>query len=109
MIPILTTLSTIQCPHGGQATLSTSNAVARVEGGYVLLVTDVHSIVGCPFTVGSKYQPCVTARWLVGASQANVNGTAVLLQTSAGLCYSGEQIPQGPPVVVSTQQTATGL
>jgi hypothetical protein len=109
MIPILTTLSTIQCPHGGQVTLFTSNAEAQVDGGYFLLLSDVHIVAGCPFTVGPKYQPCVTVRWMVGASQTAVHGTPVLLQSSVGLCYSAEQIPQGPPVVVNTQQTAKGL
>ncbi len=109
MIPILTTLSTLQCSHGGRVILFTSNASAQVEGGYILLVSDIHSVVGCPFTVGTKYQPCVTVRWMVGASQTRINGIAALLQTSVGLCYSAEQIPQGPPVVLSTQQTATGL
>ena len=109
MIPILTTLSTIQCPHGGRVILSTSNTTSQAEGGYFLLQTDVHSVVGCPFTTPvPKPQPCVTVRWLTGATQTKVNGVPVLLQTSTGLCFSAEQIPQGPPIVVQTQQTAKG-
>ena len=98
MNPILTTLSSIQCPHGGTAILTTANTVAQIDGGYALLLTDVHTVVGCPFTTPvPKYQPCVTIRWMTGAIQAKVNQTPVLLQTSSGLCYSAEQIPQGPP------------
>ena len=66
MIPILTTLSTIQCPHGGTVILSTSNSVAQSGGGFFLLQTDVHQVAGCPFTVGPKAQPCVTVRWVTG-------------------------------------------
>ena len=111
--PILTTASTIQCPHGGSVTLSTSNAVAKVEGAPILLLTDTHTVSGCPFQIpipaGTKPQPCITVLWLVGAMQTNVNNTPVLLQTSTGLCLSAEQIPQGPPTVVNVQQQAKGL
>jgi hypothetical protein len=47
--------------------------------------------------------------WQVGATQTKVNSTPVLLQTSVGLCFSAEQIPQGPPVVVNVQQKALGI
>ena len=44
MIPILTTLSTIQCPHGGTVALSTSNTLCQIDGGYALVLTDVHTV-----------------------------------------------------------------
>jgi hypothetical protein len=109
MIPILTTLSTVQCPHGGQVMLSTSNTLAQVDGGYFLLLTDRHTVVGCPFVVGPKVQPCLTVQWLVGATQTLVSQVPVLLQNSVGLCFSAEQIPQGPPIVLQTQSKALGL
>ncbi len=109
MIPILTTLSTLQCPHGGQVMLSTSNTLTQVDGGYFLLLTDLHTVVGCPFTVGPKVQPCLTVQWLVGATQTKVSQIPVLLQNSVGLCFSAEQIPQGPPIVLQTQSKALGL
>ena len=49
MNPILTTLSSIQCPHGGTAILTTANTVAQIDGGYALLLT-MRTVVGCPFT-----------------------------------------------------------
>jgi len=97
------------CPHGGQLQLATSNTLAQVDGSPMLLETDVHPIVGCPFTVGVKYQPCVTARWQAGATQTKINGVPVLLQSSVGLCYSAEQAPQGVAIVVQTQTKARGL
>lgn len=110
--PVLTTASTVLCPHGGTVSLSTSNAVAKADGAPMLLLTDQHTVSGCPFQVpagpSTKPQPCVTVRWTVGATATKVNGTAVLLQTSVGLCYSAEQIPQGPPVVANVQQLARG-
>ena len=112
-VPILTTASTLQCPHAGSVTLSTSNSIATAENAPMLLVTDMHTVSGCPFQVPAgpttKPQPCVTVRWLVGATQTKVNGTPVLLETSVGLCLSAEQIPQGPPSVVNVQQQAKGI
>jgi hypothetical protein len=108
VVPILTTASTVLCPHGGSLTLLTSNTIAQVDGSMILLVTDQHPISGCAFMVGTKPQPCVLARWLVGATQTKVNQVPVLLQNSVGLCYSAEQIPQGPPNIVSVQQKAKG-
>jgi hypothetical protein len=109
VIPILTTASTVLCPHGGSVTLLTSNAIALIEGAPALLVTDQHTVSGCPFVVGVKPQPCVLVRWTVGAAQTRVNQTPVLLQNSVGICFSAEQIPQGPPNVVSVQQKAKGI
>jgi hypothetical protein len=111
--PILTTTSTVQCLHGGSVALSTSNTVAMADGSPLLLLTDSHTVSGCPFQIplgtGTKPQPCLTVRWLVGAMQTMVNSTPVLLQTSVGLCLSAEQIPQGPPTIVNVQQKARGI
>ncbi len=111
MIPILTTLSTVQCPHGGTVTLTTPNTVCQIDGGYALLLTDQHSVAGCPFqkpTTPPVPSPCVLVRWTTGATQNKVNQTPVLLQSSSGLCYSADQTPQGPPIVVQVQSVALG-
>lgn len=107
--PVLTTASTILCPHGGQATLFSSNAEARIDGAPALLLTDQHPVAGCPFTVGPKAQPCIVIRWLVGATMTRVRGVPVVLRTSVGLCFSAEQIPQGAPVVAACQARAMGV
>lgn len=108
-VPILTTTSTLLCPHGGSVILVTSNVDMIIQGAPALLLTDVHPVAGCPFTIGPKYSPCLTVRWLVGATQTNVRGVPVLLQNSVGLCYSAEQAPQGPAIVAQVQQIALGL
>lgn len=108
-VPILNTTSTVMCPHGGMVNLFTSNAVSMVGNAPALLVTDVHTVSGCPFVVGTKPQPCITVRWMVGATQAKVFGIPVLLQNSVGICFSAEQIPQGPPLIVQVQQQAKSI
>jgi len=107
VIPILTTTSTVMCPHGGQALLLTTNTEALIDGAPALLQTDVHPIVGCPFTP-IAYSPCVTIRWLTAATQTSVRNVPVLLQTSVGLCLNAAQAPQGIAVVAQVQQRGKG-
>jgi hypothetical protein len=107
MTPILTTTSTVMCPHGGQAQLFTSNTEALIDGAPALLLTDVHPIVGCPFTP-VVYSPCVSIRWLTGALQTAIHNVPVLLQTSVGLCLNAAQVPQGTALVVQVQHKGKG-
>ena len=108
MIPILTTTSTVMCPHGGMAQLVTTNTEALVDGAPMLLQTDLHPIVGCPFTPVA-YSPCVLIRWVTAAVQTSVRNVPVLLQTSVGLCLNAAQAPQGTALVVQVQQKAKGI
>lgn len=109
MIPLLTTTSTVMCPHFGMAILTTSNTQALVAGAPVLVQTDVHVVTGCPFAPGGVPSPCLTIRWVTGATQAKVNNIPALLQTSVGLCLNPAQVPQGPAVVLQTQTQALGI
>ena len=108
MIPILTTASTVMCPHAGQAQLVTTNTEAKVDGAPMLLQTDVHPVVGCTFTPVA-YSPCVSIRWVTGATQTQIRGVPVLLQNSVGLCLNAAQVPQGTPLVVQVQTKARGV
>jgi hypothetical protein len=108
MIPILTTTSTVMCPHGGMAQLITTNTDALIDGAPALLQTDVHPIVGCTFTPVA-YSPCVAIRWVTAAMQTSVRSVPVLLQTSVGLCLNAAQAPQGTAIVVQVQQKAKGI
>jgi hypothetical protein len=75
----------------------------------VLLQTDLHPVVGCPFTPGVTYSPCVLIRWITAATQTSIRNVPVLLQTSIGLCLNGFQAPQGTAIVVQVQQRAKGI
>lgn len=98
--PVLTTLGTVICPHGGQAVLSAGQDKAEAEGGKLILVSDEPSIAGCAFTLPSGTpQPCIKVKWQVGAARATVNGTAVVTQSSVGLCLAAGDIPQGPATI----------
>lgn len=105
---MLTTSSVVMCPHGGMAQLFSSQADALVDGAPVLLQSDMHPVAGCPFAPVAP-SPCVLIQWVSGATQTSIRGTPVLLQTSVGLCLNAFGAPQGPAVVVVTQQKAKGL
>jgi hypothetical protein len=88
----------------------TTNTKVKLSGNFALLSTDVMTIAGCAFTLpGPKPSPCVTIQWSGPAQKVKVNGTAVLLQTSVGLCKSPEGAPQGPATVSGVQTKVMGL
>jgi hypothetical protein len=98
------------CPHGGQITTISSNARVLVSGMPVATFMDTSLVAGCAFTVPpGKPQPCVRVQWLTPAARVLVMGQPALLQTSAGLCLSPEQIPQGPPSIVVNQARVIGM
>ncbi len=100
---MLTTGSTIMCPHGGQAVLITSNARVTAGGTPVLLTSDIHTVVGCPFTAGIKPSPCIMIQWNTGSIRSTITGTTIPVQSGIGLCYSPEGIVQGVASIVNTQ------
>ncbi|MBT2442700.1 DUF4280 domain-containing protein [Streptomyces sp. ISL-36] len=97
----------VSCSHGAPAQISTGQSRVFVSGFPVATVTDNTPVTGCPFQipfgVGTKPQPCVRVVWATPATRVLVTGRPALLNTSTGLCQSVEQIPQGPPIVTTTQ------
>lgn len=89
--PPLTTLSVMQCPHGGQVTCVPTGpppASPLPNGGLPLKYTDGGVVAGCAF-----FTPCVKVQWLAGP-------TLTLTATSVGLCKSAANVPQGPVLIV---------
>jgi hypothetical protein len=101
---ILTVDSVIQCPHGGQAQLVTSNTDFAVPDALALVETDVLPVIGCPFMLpGPTPSPCVQISWSNGSRNIDADGTPVLTTASVGLCAGPTGAPQGAAVVVSHQ------
>jgi hypothetical protein len=101
--------ATVTCPHGGQVTALPAQSRVLVSGQPAATLADVFTVAGaCTFTVGTKPQPCVTVRWVTPSARIQINGSPAVLATSAGVCQSAEQIPQGPPLVSVVQQRAVG-
>jgi hypothetical protein len=101
--------ATAQCQHSsGQITVVSSNTRVKVSGQAVATLSDTFTVAGCPFTVASKAQPCTTVQFLSPATRVKVMGQAAILKTSAGVCKSAEQAPQGKPSITVTQTRAKG-
>jgi len=105
---LLTTGSSLTCPHGGTVSAVSSNTRTKT-GAFVLRSSDTFTIAGCPFTVSSVPHPCMTVRWIVTAQRTKVLGDPVLTSDSVGLCNAADQAPQGTVLINSTQTKASGL
>lgn len=100
--------ATAICPHGGQVSVVSTNSRVLVSSQQVATTGDTYLIAGCAFNISGSPHPCVKVQWLVPASRVLVNGQAVILQTSTGICQSADQTPQGPPNIVATQMRVRG-
>lgn len=102
--PVLHAGAVAICPHGGSLNIIAANPRVQVSGMPVAVVTDAAPIAGCVFTLPpGKPQPCVSTRWILGATRVTAGGQPVLINPAVGLCLSAEQIPGGPPSVISSQ------
>jgi hypothetical protein len=99
------------CPHLAAVTV-TPPAPPRVfvnVAQAVLTMANLLTVAGCPFQVpeptpsGTKPQPCGTVR-VQPSTRVLINGQPAALLTPATLCYSVEQIPQGPPNSAAAQK-----
>jgi hypothetical protein len=108
MPKLLTTASVLMCPHGGTVQIASQNTVTKAAAP-VALATDTFLIVGCPFSLGPVYHPCVRVEWQVTAQKVTVDGKAALNDASVGLCMAADNAPQGTVVITSTQMKVDGL
>jgi hypothetical protein len=107
---ILTTASSMMCPHGGTVTASPSSTSTQAGGAPILTTADTFAIAGCSFTLpGAVPSPCVTVQWVQSAAKSTRGGAPTLTLASVGLCLAATQSPQGPVVIASTQPQVSGL
>jgi len=105
--PVLHTGATATCPHGGLLNIIAAGPRVMVSGTPAAVLTDQGAVAGCPFQVpvgaGSKPQPCMTTRWIVGSARVTASGAPLLINPCTALCLSAEQIPGGPPTISASQ------
>lgn len=98
-LPIVTTATMIQCPHGIPATLVSASTKVLVDTMPPLVMGDKGMVAGCPFvTPAPKPQPCVTILLTKAATKVLAENKAVLLMNPADIAESAEKIPQGPAI-----------
>ena len=109
---LLTTTSTLQCPHGGTVAIVSANTRVKAGGTPLALATDTFTIAGCPFQIpiglGTVPSPCIQVQWVVTNLRTQVNDTPTLSTNSSGLCLAATQVPQGPVSIVQAQPQASG-
>jgi hypothetical protein len=109
--PLLSTASSLQCPHGGTVSIVSANTRAQATAP-LALATDTFTIAGCPFQIpvgtGTVPHPCVSVQWTKTNTLTTVNGTPTLSQDSVGLCLAADQAPQGPVSVVQAEAMVSG-
>jgi hypothetical protein len=98
---------TVQCPHGAMVLVIPSQQRVLLNNQPALLPADAAMVVGCPFNISGKPQPCVTVSWSGEASHAQVNGQGPLLESSVGLCKSAEGVVQGTVLISGVQTKAS--
>ncbi|MCY1078704.1 hypothetical protein [Archangium lansingense] len=105
---LLNTSSTLQCPHGGQVQVMSSNTRAKAGGSFLVRASDTFTIAGCVFAPGGVPHPCMSVKWVSTALRGTVLGDALLTMDSVGLCLAADNAPQGTVLILSTQQRASG-
>lgn len=106
MPALITTASTLQCPHGGPVIGAPGSTQATADA-VVLRATDTFTIAGCPFNVAGGPSPCLTVQWMSAATKVRHGGDFVLTSASVGLCIGAA--PQGVVLVTATQARVSGL
>lgn len=104
------TLSTVaSCFHQGPAAILPDQTAVTILGGLVATASGQITVLGCPFTVGPKYSPCVTVRWILTSTKVTVQGKPLILMPppgsgiGPGIGQSAEQVPQGPATIKTNQ------
>ena len=106
--PSLTTLSSLQCPHGGKVIVVSGNPQLLASGGFVATKADSYAVVGCPFQLPFTPpvpSPCVTVQWMAADTKSSIQGKATVSESSVGVCVNAQQAPQGPLIISSPGQS----
>lgn len=100
---VLTTAATMMCAHGGSASAVASSTRVKCDGSPALVLPDVITVAGCPFTVPpGAPMPCVTGRAVTASTRVKVGGKPVITHAST-IMTTGS----GPPVPVTVTLAQT--
>ncbi|HYF27008.1 MAG TPA: hypothetical protein VD931_14790 [Baekduia sp.] len=108
MPPVLTSLATVMCPHGGRVTLIPRQTTVLIQGGSVLCEPDLVGapIVGCTQPATPTTKPCtVVLATLPGSTSPKVMavGRPVYVAT---LTATTDGVPPAVVTVINAGQAA---
>ncbi len=98
--PVLHVGAVLTCAHGGMATPTVPSPSVMVSGMPAVTIAAPYVVAGCAFVPPAGNGPCVTATWIVGATQVMSNGQPLAILTGVSLCA-----PTGTPLVPVSAQT----
>ncbi len=107
MPALLTSATTMMCPHGGTVTV-TPGSTRAAAGAPILRASDTFTIAGCTFPPSGPPHPCVSVNWIVTATRVKHGGDFVLNESSVGLAIAADQAPQGTVLILGTQTQVSG-
>jgi len=103
----------VSCPHQAPAMAPPAQPRVFVLGQAVATTASQYLVAGCPFVIALKPSPCLRMQWMVPASRVLVAGMPALVVPgpgpAPGLCFSPDQIPQGPPMISAVQARVFGV
>jgi hypothetical protein len=108
MAGFLTTASSLMCPHGGTVTISSTDTRVQTADGPILRPSDVFTVGGCPFFIGTVAHPCMTLQWVVTDEMSQAMSDATLSEDGTALCQAADQAAQGSALIMVTQEQAAG-
>jgi hypothetical protein len=103
----LTTDAVMMCPHGGQATIASTNTRVLADGAPILRSSDSFVIAGCTLNISGSPHPCVTIKWSSTAERSTI-GDPTLTTDCIGLCQAADEAIQGFVKINSTQTVVSG-
>jgi hypothetical protein len=102
--------ASVICPHFGKVNGVPSFPKVLLSGQPALTAADKWRVKGCAFTIPpGKPSPCDVVRWTGPATKVLIGKEPAVLSLSTGMCFSREQAPQGPPIVVTSQVKVSGV
>lgn len=97
-------------PGGGQMTIISTNTRVKAGGQALATMGDQFVMAGCAFSLDTVTpHPCVKIQWLTPATRVRIGGKPAILASSKGLCFASDYLPQGAPVVTTTQTRVKGI
>jgi hypothetical protein len=98
--PILHVGAVVTCAHAGQAMPTAPSPVVFVNGMPITTIAAPYSIAGCAFVPPAGNGPCVTGKWVVGATMVQSQGQPVAILSGVSVC-----VPTGTPMMPILSQT----
>ena len=108
MAGLLTTSSSMQCPHGGMVNVISSDTRVQAVSSFVLRSSDTFTIAACPFNPGTPH-PCVQVQWVQSSLKSQAMDDFTLTEESVGLCVAADMAVQGTVRINFTQAQGSGL